>query len=248
MKIKRKMIKRLMPVPVQVRHAEYSMVFSADDDASRPSEVLLSVALEAIEKARGLSLADLSARMKGPPYYPEIWPGEHYKLLAGLALSLKPKMVIEIGTGSGLSALAIKKYLSPGSKIATFDLVDWKSYPGSCLREEDFRDGSLVQHLDDLSNPDMVLKHRQIITEAEMIIIDAEKDGVMEQRFLDNFSSVSFRTSPLVFFDDIRLWNMLKIWRNIAFPKLDLTSFGHWSGTGIIEWKKSGAGQQKQAE
>jgi len=113
MSIKRKIIKKLMPVPVQVRHAEYSMVFSADDDLSRPSKYLLSVALEAIGNAREVSLEDLSARMKGPPYYPDIWPGEHYKLLAGLALSLKPKVVIEIGTGSGLSALAIKKYLSP---------------------------------------------------------------------------------------------------------------------------------------
>jgi len=227
-----------MPVPVQVRHAEYSMVFSADDDLSRPSKYLLSAALEAIGNAREVSLEDLSARMKGPPYYPDIWPGEHYKLLAGLALSLKPKVVIEIGTGSGLSALAIKKYLSPGSKIATFDLIDWKSYPGSCLREDDFRDGTLVQHLDDLSNPAVIPKHRPLLAEATMILIDAEKDGVMEQRFLDHFKSISFYTSPLILFDDIRLWNMLKIWRNIALPKLDLTSFGHWSGTGIIEWNR----------
>ena len=239
MNIKRKRIKKLMPVPVQVRHAEYSMVFSADDDLSRPSKYLLSVALEAIANAREISLEDLSARMKSPPYYPDIWPGEHYKLLAGLALSLKPKVVIEIGTGSGLSALAIKKYLSPGSKVATFDPIDWKSYPGSCLREEDFRDGGLVQHLDDLSNPAVIPEYRQLLTEATMILIDAEKDGVMEQRFLDNFKSISFHTNPLILFDDIRLWNMLKIWRNIVLPKLDLTSFGHWSGTGIIEWNRA---------
>jgi len=39
-----------------------------------------------------------------------------------------------------------------------------------------------------------------------------------------------------VLFDDIRLWNMLDIWRSIDFPKLDLTSFGHWSGTGVVQW------------
>ena len=228
-----------MPAPVQVRHAEYSMVFSADDDLSPPSKYLISVALEAIGNAREVSLEDLSARMKNPPYYPNIWPGEHYKLLAGLVLSLKPKVIVEIGTGSGLSALAIKKYLSPESKIATFDLIGWKSYPGSCLQEDDFRDGALVQHLDDLSNPAAILEHRQLLTEAAMILIDAEKDGAMEQRFLDNFKSISFHTNPVIIFDDIRLWNMLKIWRNIVLPKLDLTSFGHWSGTGIIEWNRA---------
>lgn len=36
--------------------------------------------------------------------------------------------------------------------------------------------------------------------------------------------------------DDIRVWTMLKTWREISYPKLDLTSFGHWSGTGIIEF------------
>jgi hypothetical protein len=37
-------------------------------------------------------------------------------------------------------------------------------------------------------------------------------------------------------FDDIRLWNMLRTWRTINRPKLDLTSFGHWSGTGLVDW------------
>jgi hypothetical protein len=37
-------------------------------------------------------------------------------------------------------------------------------------------------------------------------------------------------------FDDIRFWNMLRIWRNVAAPKLDITSFGHWSGTGLVDW------------
>jgi hypothetical protein len=29
---------------------------------------------------------------------------------------------------------------------------------------------------------------------------------------------------------------MLDIWYNLDKPKLDLTSFGHWSGTGLVEW------------
>lgn len=37
-------------------------------------------------------------------------------------------------------------------------------------------------------------------------------------------------------FDDIRVWNMLAIWRGIRRPKLDLTSFGHWSGTGLVDY------------
>ena len=40
----------------------------------------------------------------------------------------------------------------------------------------------------------------------------------------------------IVMFDDIRMWNMIKIWRDIKRSKMDLTSFGHWSGTGMVHW------------
>jgi hypothetical protein len=33
--------------------------------------------------------------------------------------------------------------------------------------------------------------------------------------------------------------NMIELWRNVQKPKLDLTSFGHWSGTGLIDWNAS---------
>lgn len=232
-----KIVQKLMPSPVQVRHAKYSMVFSSDDDLSQPSKYLITVALEAIKKAQEVSLEEISVRMKIPPYYPNVWPGEHYKLLAGLVLVLKPKIVIEIGTGSGLSTLSMKKYLSPESKIVTFDMIEWESYPDSCLQESDFKDGRIIQYIDDLSEPSVVSKYRQLLEEANIIFIDAEKDGIMEQKFLDRFRLLSFKTKLLIVFDDIRLWNMLKIWRSISLPKLDLTSFGHWSGTGIVEWK-----------
>jgi hypothetical protein len=32
------------------------------------------------------------------------------------------------------------------------------------------------------------------------------------------------------------LWNMLDIWYHLDKPKLDMTSFGHWSGTGLVQW------------
>jgi predicted O-methyltransferase YrrM len=233
----KKDIRKIMPPPFQARHSEYSMIFSLDDDPSRASDYLVPVALEAVRKAREINLDDLCERMKAPPYYPNIWPGEHYKLLAGLMISLKPRAVVEIGTSMGLSALAMKKYLPPESKIFTFDIREWKSDPGYFLREEDFADGRLVQFLDDLSDPAVFLEYGEILKDADFIFLDASKDGVTEKRLLENFRLIPFRDRMLILLDDIRLWNMLKIWREISMPKLDLTSFGHWSGTGIVEWK-----------
>jgi hypothetical protein len=28
---------------------------------------------------------------------------------------------------------------------------------------------------------------------------------------------------------------MVNLWRRIDSPKIDLTSFGHWSGTGLVD-------------
>ena len=206
-------------------------------DGAQPTNDLISRALEATRHAQSVSLADISKRMKTPPYYPDIWPGEHYKLLAGLVLALKPTTVIEIGTDRGLSALTMKKFLPPNGKIVTFDIFAWKSFPDTCLVEKDFEDGRLVQETDDLSDPALVQKHHELLVNADMIFLDAGKDGIMEERFINNFRSVPFTRNPLLVFDDIRVWNMLKIWRDLPMPKLDLTSFGHWSGTGLVQWQ-----------
>src|SRR5438132_13726148 len=91
--------------------------------------------------------------------------------------------------------------------------------------------------LGDLSKPEEFYDHQPILRRAGMIFVDGPKDGIFEQRLLDNMRSASFDTKPMILIlDDIRLWNMLGIWRKVSFPKLDLTSFGHWSGTGLIEW------------
>jgi predicted O-methyltransferase YrrM len=235
--LKRSLIRRLLPVPVHVRHAEYSMIFSADDEKAQPAGELMSIALEAVNHARSVSLADIITRMKTPPYYPEVWPGEHYKLLAGLVLTVRPATIIEIGSATGLSALAMKKYLPQKGKVVTFDIVQWKMFAETCLVDADFEDGRLIQKTEDLSDPAVVLRHRELLGDADMIFIDAAKDGIMEQRFLDNFRLIAFKKNPLLIFDDIRVWNMLRIWREIPMPKLDLTSFGHWSGTGIVQWQ-----------
>lgn len=217
------------------RQAERSMIFSADDEA-RPSARLLDVALAAAEAARHIPLTGLGARLDSEPRWPEVWPGEHYRLLAGLVRVMNPKVAIEIGTATGMSALALAAEMEGDGRVATFDIVPWRDYPGTVLREEDFTNGRLVQHVDDISRPDGLTRHRELVKQAELIFIDAAKDGEQEQRFIDAFDSLAFDHPPIVVFDDIRQWKMLGIWRKVKRPKLDLTSFGHWSGTGLVDW------------
>lgn len=227
----------LLPSPIVARHVELSLLASLDDDPARPSQHLLDLSIAAIAAARGVSL---DGRLSAGGDYAALWPGEHYALLAGLVRTLEPRLVVEIGTGAGSSAIAMKPFLPPDGRIVTFDLVDWRSYPESRLEKGDFADGRLVQEIDDLSDAAVARRHAALLGEAELVFVDAAKDGLTERRLLANLEEVGLRASPIVVFDDIRLWNMLAIWRHVRRPKLDLTSFGHWSGTGLVDWHGPG--------
>jgi predicted O-methyltransferase YrrM len=225
------------PLPIQARHVEYSAIASADDDAGRPTDRLLDVALDAVRCARAISMAPIVARMSEPPFYPDIWPGEHYKLLAGLVMSIAPRVVIEVGTFTGLSALAIRQTLPVNARLTTFDIVPWHRFPATCLRPDDFEDGRLVQEIADLGDANAFGRYAALLRSADVIFVDGPKDGRFERLFFDRLARLTLPKRPLLVLDDIRVWSMLALWRRIDRPKLDLTSFGHWSGTGLIDWE-----------
>jgi len=231
----RSFVRRLRS-PVTARHVEHSLLFSLDDDPSRPSDRLLGTAIAAVSAARSIRLDDVSARIEEGPLFPSLWPGEHYRLLAALVHVLQPQVVIEIGTYTGLSALSMKTTLPPSSRLVTFDITAWQSVPKALLNASDFADGRLSQIVDDITVPLGAARYSDLLASADLIFIDAAKDSVMESRLLNIFDSMNFRHSPIIALDDIRLRNMLSVWRSISRPKLDLTSFGHWSGTGLVDW------------
>ena len=152
MSFKNKLAHKIMPSPVDARHYEYSMLFSADDEKAKPTQRLIDLALDSAKVASATSLDEIASRTL-PENYLDVWPGEHYKLLAGIIQVMNPKLVIEIGTAKGLSSLSMKKFLAQDAKIITYDIIDWKDYPtGNYLKEEDFQDGRLIQFTDDLSS------------------------------------------------------------------------------------------------
>jgi predicted O-methyltransferase YrrM len=223
-------------IPVLARHAELSVISSADDDCAKPSDRLLDIALQAANRARCVSMDAVTRRMTRQPYYPEVWPGEHYKLLAGIIAVCKPQIVVEIGTFTGLSALAMREALPADSRLVTFDIIPWNKFPDTCLSAADFASPRLEQIIADVSVPEVMRRHADLFQSADVIFADGPKDGQFEQTLLDRMEELRLPKSPLVILDDIRVWNMLAIWRGIRRPKLDVTSLGHWSGTGLIDW------------
>jgi len=221
----------LGPWPIVARHIEPSLLAPV---AGAPSARLLDTALGAVDAARSVDLSWLTTRSRND--FANVWPGEHYKLLTALVALLAPKVVVEIGTATGMSALAMKAALPADGKIITFDLLPWRGYPGGVLEDDDFADGRLEQRSDDLSTPAGWQSNADILRCAEFMFVDAQHTGVQERGFLRGFDEVGLAGGPIVMFDDIRLWRMLAFWQEIARPKLDLTSFGHWSGTGLVDY------------
>jgi predicted O-methyltransferase YrrM len=232
--LKWKALRWALPMPFESRHHDYSTISCYEEQ--RPSSRLLDISFKAIPEAAKTDLKWLCNRMKEGLYLPEIWPGEHYKLLAGLVATTRPKRVVEVGTFTGLSSLAMKASLPPDSELITIDIVPWNQIKDTALRESDFQDGRLRQLVGDLSEDNFFAAFSETLAGCDLLFIDGPKNVVFENNLLQRLPKIKLPTNALVVFDDIRLWNMLKIWHEIPRPKLDLTSFGHYTGTGMIDW------------
>ena len=220
----------------KVRHYKPSYIYSPSEKDGT-NQRLLKLAIEAIQKANETDLKDLAIGFAADTAgFITTWPGEHYRLLAGITSVVQPRLAIEIGTATGASALSVKKLLLPGSKLISYDIVPWDEYPQTGLKKTDF-DGRLEQRIMDLTQSGIAEGQRQTFKPAELIFIDAAKDGQMEQYFCDYLDSIKFDKPPIVVFDDIKFYEMIEIWHGIKHPKIDLTSFGHWSGTGMVSWE-----------
>ena len=235
-KIGRRIARLAMPLPFRAQHVEYSAISAVDDDAARPNRRLLDVSEGAVAVARKTDLGEVSARMTRPPLYPDVWPGEHYRLLAALTEVLQPRLAIEIGTYQGVGSLSILHSLPAGSELVTVDIVPWEQVYEPALRSSDFQEGRFSQVLGDLGDRAFFDSFKPRIEECDLLFIDGPKDVVFERALLAYLEECRLLEKALVVLDDIRRWNMLAIWREIRRPKMDLTSFGHWSGTGLVDW------------
>lgn len=220
--------------PVRANDVRWSAVSSAVDLEPAPTEELLELLLASGAQALNVDLTWIGARGSSEQAnWVQQWPGEHYRFLAAITEVLQPRVVVEVGTFQGLGALALLDGLPISSTLITFDVVPWRGIADPLLTESDFADGRLVQQLGDLSDPRVFAQHRDLLAAAELVFLDAPKDGSFEPRFLELAIPVWQGSKRVLIIDDIRLLPMLQLWRDLPFAKLDATSLGHWSGTGL---------------
>ena len=198
------------------------------------NDALVKCVIDAADLARGLKLEKLDDRSERLIH--QVWPGEHYRILAAFIKLLKPKRVVEFGTFQGRSSLSMLATLPEESEIHTFDLIHYEDISDTLLRAEDFKTNKLIQHLDNLAEENALEKHRRLLESTDFLFIDGPKDGTTEPRLIKNLDKIKFENPPIVVFDDIHNYKMLQLWDELPYPKFDMTSFGHWNGTGIVQW------------
>jgi hypothetical protein len=227
--------------PVAAAQSAPSFLLSVDDDV-RPTARLVRLALDAIEAAmERVSFSDQLPRPNLPPQF-DTWPGENYRLLAAMVMVLEPKCVVEIGTRTGLATVALKQHLPPGSRLDSFSPHPW-NIPGTVLTPQDLNEGRLAHHVVDLADPATFARHSELLAGTDFLYVAPPPDPSPQHpdapapmpAVLAHLRDLEFRSRPIIFVDDTRLWHMLAAQRHLPWPKLDLTSFGHWTGATIFE-------------
>lgn len=218
------------PPPVSARHVEWSAIASNDDELLQPTDDLIGIVLRAVERARGLRLDTVAERCSTAleSSWVNHWPGDHYRLLAALVDVLGIGKAVEVGTFTGMGTLALAH---SHATVRTFDVVPWADFPNTLLRSSDFED-RVEQVVGDLANSAFFESQVECLRSAGLIFIDGPKDSIFEPAFVSLLVPI-LRAGQVLVVDDIRKLEMLQLWRDLPLHKLDCTSFGHWSGTGL---------------
>ena len=153
--------------------------------------------------------------------------GEHYRLLAYLSMLIDSHTVVDIGTYTGLSALALS--YNENNRIITYDIEDcFTKYSPNIITPKnkkniEFRIGDCRKDVDLFKNTNFV-------------VLDVDPhDGKQEVEFFKFFEEINYE--GIVVLDDIYInYDMEEFWKNIKQEKHDVMRYGHWSGTGIVQF------------
>ncbi len=215
----------------QIRHFEPSIIFSKEDLIVSPELIYLIA-----ESSKLASQTVLNCGKKNLPdsKYLNIFPGEHYRLINAVAKKINAKNIVEIGTYTGMGSLALKYGLSD-AVVTTYDIVKWNDLPlPSHFEVTDF-DNSLKQVIGDLSDDIFFEQNLDILNKADLIFMDAPKDNSFEYKMAKQFKKLKNKRKKILILDDILFVNMIDFWRRIKSPKIDASTFGHFTGTGIVD-------------
>jgi predicted O-methyltransferase YrrM len=231
------LVNRVLAKVTHIEEAQPSLIapvtrVTGSSDRDDMESFLLTTGLRAASLAPDADLSVLIQRCNNAVQrgWANEWPGEHYRLLPPIAKELRAELAIEVGTHTGMGSVAL---LGGAERVVTYDIASWRTIPNSVLREEDFSSGRVEQRLGNLADEPFFEQELETLRRAQLIFIDGPKDRCFEPTFTRRLIGALRGSGIVLMYDDIRVLNMLGFWDRLQLPKLDLTSLGHWSGTGL---------------
>jgi hypothetical protein len=146
---------------------------------------------------------------------------EHYKLLAYLSTCFDNILISDIGTYHGCSVLALS--YNQANRVISFDV----SRMSKLVNVPKNIELQIIAE-DEFVSPD--------ILSCGLIMLDTTHDGTHENQVIEYLIANNWK--GVLILDDIHHFpEQNKLWESITQEKEDLTTAGHWSGTGIIYFK-----------
>jgi hypothetical protein len=150
--------------------------------------------------------------------------GEHYKLLVYLTNLYNNITILDIGTNTGESAVALAQ--NKTNKIISYDIEN------KVLVKMTEEYSNIEHKIIDIAN-----ESDEIIKSAKIIMFDIAHDGIQEKIFTDRLHLINYKGYLLC--DDIHCPyypNMNPWWSSIDIEKYDITDIGHGWGTGLVNY------------
>lgn len=182
------------------------------------------------ERVDDIDLSSLYQYLTWNPQYLQFFsqkPGQEvYKLLGFISMH-SGGVITDIGTQFGSSALALS--LNNQVTVETYD--KFKHIPDSNNQVQTIANKPNIKY--------KILSAQSIISkvaESNVIYLDINTgDGLEEIKMIKKLQELNFQ--GILVIDDIKLSEVMEnVWKNVPkeLKKLDVTEFGHWSGTGIV--------------
>lgn len=157
---------------------------------------------------------------------------QEYRLYSYLSSLFDNITILDIGTYNGRSAVSLSH--NENNKVISYNIND------------DIKD--LHHKIYTKSNIEFLIKNvlddlnEEFLKNVKIVLIDIDHFYTIEKQIIDKLKE--FNYDGLILLDDIihpsprEFGAMQKLWNEIEDEKYNITKYGHWSGTGLVNLSK----------
>ena len=157
---------------------------------------------------------------------------QEYRLYSYLSTLFENITILDIGTYTGRSAVSFSH--NEKNKVISYDINDCINNNNHNIYTKSNIEFRIENVLNDIN--------KEFLKNVKIILIDIDHFYTIEKEILDKLNELDY--DGLILLDDIihpsskEFEAMQKLWNEIEDEKYNITKYGHWSGTGLVNLSK----------